>query len=104
MSTIGYRQLGYRTAIYTLGQLPPNTFFFNVDSGTISFSAPPTGCYYGSMLLEELQSDGTYLYDDYVDFTNLIQINGGTCNATCMLSLSTSVNLLPSTATRLLGM
>lgn len=98
MSASGYRQFGYRTAVYTLGQLSPNAFFFNVDSGTIAFTAPPTGCYYGSMFLEEFQSDGTYAAVDYVDFPNLIQINGGVCSATCALSLSSSDNLLPSMA------
>src|ERR1044071_2635943 len=69
MSAGGYRQFGYRTAIYTLGQLLPNAYFPNVDSGNISFSSPPSGCYYGSMLLAEYQTDGTWAYMDYVDST-----------------------------------
>jgi hypothetical protein len=87
MSAGGYRQFGYRTAIYSLGQLPPNTHFSNVDSGLIPFSVPPTGCYYVSMQLEEFQTDGTYAYVDYLDFTNLVSINGG-CTAACSFSLS----------------
>jgi hypothetical protein len=91
MSAGGYRQFGYRTAIYTLGQLLPNAYFPNVDSGNISFSSPPSGCYYGSMLLEEYQTDGTWAYMDYVDFTNLISIGGVPCSAgPCTLSLSST--------------
>lgn len=87
MSTGGYRQFGYRTATYSLGQLPPNTHFSNLDSGVIPFTVPPTGCYYVSMQLEEFQSDGTYAYVDYLDFTNLVSINGG-CSVSCSYTLS----------------
>lgn len=89
MSSGGYRQTGYRTAIYTLGQLSPNTYFSNLDSGTIAFTTPPTGCYYVSMLLEEFQSSGSYAYVDYLDFSNLVSINGG-CSVSCAYSLSSS--------------
>jgi len=89
MSAGGYRQFGYRTSIYTLGQLLPNTYFSNVDSGNIGFIVPPAGCYYISMLLEEYQPDGTYAYMDYVDFTNLASIGGVPCSSgPCTLSLS----------------
>ena len=87
MSTAGYRQIGYRTATYSLGQLPPNTYFANVDSGLVPWTVPPTGCYYVTLQLEEFQSDGTYAYVDYIDFSNLGSINGG-CTASCSYSLS----------------
>jgi Putative binding domain, N-terminal len=87
MSTIGYRQTGYRTATYSMGQLPPNTHFSNVDSGLVPWTVPPTGCYYVSMLLEEFQPDSTYAYVDYLDFSNLAAINGG-CSTSCSYTLS----------------
>jgi len=89
MSSTGYRQFGYRTATYTLGQLPPNTYFANIDSGSVSWLSPPTGCYYVTLQLEEFQSNGSYAYVDYVDFTNLVSIGGG-CTTSCAFSLSSS--------------
>jgi len=98
MSTGGYRQTGYRTAIYTMGQLPPNSFFAPIDSGNITFTTPPTGCYFVSMLLEEFQSDGTYAYVDYLDFNNLASINGGCPTTTsCSYTLSTSTGSVAAT-------
>ena len=88
LSASGYRQFGYRTATYTLGQLAPNHHFASIDSGTLAFNGPPTGCYYGSLLLEEY--DGNHFpYVDYRDFTDhRISINGG-CNVTsCSYSIS----------------
>lgn len=89
MSTGGYRQTGYRTAIYTMGTLNPNSYYAPVDSGNVTFTTPPTGCYFVSMLLEEFQSGGSYAYVDYLDFSNKASINGGcTVSTACTFSLS----------------
>lgn len=80
MSALGFRGTGYRTATYRLGELQPNYYFYNIDSGTIAFTLPPADCYYVSMLLEEYQSSGQYEYVDYVDFDNRVSVNGA-CNA-----------------------
>jgi hypothetical protein len=71
---------GYRTAIYTLGQLQPNYYYYDIDSGTISFSTPPTNCYYATVVLEEW-SGSEWLYADYVETTPRQGINT-TCNVT----------------------
>lgn len=96
LSSVSYRGLGYSTAVYTMGQLSPNTYFGPIDQ-TVSFSEPPAGCYYVTLFLEELQSSGAYGYADYVDFVctsmcdatgTRVSINGG-CNS------SPSPNLTP---------
>ena len=99
LSTAGYRQTGYRTAIYTLGQLPPNSYYAPVDSGNLTFTTPPTGCYYVSMLLEEFQSGGTYAYVDYLDYNNLASINGGCPSGppSCTYTLSSSTGNVAAT-------
>ncbi len=76
---------GFMTASYVLGQLSSGSSFVNIDSGLVTFSRPPTGTYYFTMLLEELQS-GSYSYQDFV-ITSPLQSFGGsfpicTANAT----------------------
>jgi hypothetical protein len=76
LSSAAFPASGYRTAVYTLGQLSPRYYFYAIDSGWVTFSTPPAGCYHVAMLLEEY--DGTqYVYDDYVSYSNLLSINNG---------------------------
>lgn len=98
LSASGYRQNGYRTAMYSVGQLAPNTYVTNVDSGNVPFTSPPSGCYYASVLLEEYQSDGTWVYMDYFDSGTRISIGGIPCTDTlCTLSLSSTSGPLIAT-------
>jgi hypothetical protein len=88
MSAGGYRQTGYRTIAWQLGQLGPNTFYENLNSGPRPFTSPPTGCYYVSMLLEEYDG-GTWYVVDYRDFANRASINNGCATpTTCSYSIS----------------
>ena len=90
MSQGNYRQSGYYTAQYTLGSLSPNHYFYDISSGTIAFSLPPTGCYYVSMLLEEYQGNSTWYYVDYIDFSNKVSVNNGCGSSSCSYSISPS--------------
>ena len=76
---------GYATAMYTLGTLSAGFSFFNVDSGPVAWFSPPNGIYYVTMTLEEFQSPGQYLYQDLVQFPNLVSIGSAcTANATTL--------------------
>ncbi|HEY0512867.1 MAG TPA: hypothetical protein VGH73_13240 [Thermoanaerobaculia bacterium] len=57
--TINHFTLG----TYDLSPLPAGYEYNNVDSGYVTFTAPPAGCYYVTLALLELQS-GTYYYND----------------------------------------
>jgi hypothetical protein len=70
---------GYQLAIDTLGTLPAGYMFPYINSGTFSYTQPPAGCYYMSLLLTEF--DGTrYPYIDYAVFPNLATFRGGSCS------------------------
>lgn len=70
---------GYRLAIDTLGQLQAGYYFYNINSGTFSYTQPAAGCYYMSLLLTEFDGSG-YPYIDYVVFPNLVSFQGGSCS------------------------
>jgi hypothetical protein len=91
MSAGGYRQSGYYTLQWQLGQLEPNHYYYDLHSGSRPFTAPPTGCYFASMLLEEWQGS-SWLYVDYRDFSNKASINNGCTPSptSCTYSISTS--------------
>src|SRR6202171_2665159 len=78
-STAAFPASGYETADYTLGQLAPRYYYYQIDSGFVPWTVPPTGCYHATLLLEEY-TGSTWGYDDYVAYTTLQSINGG-CNA-----------------------
>lgn len=59
---------------FTLNPLPAGYEYNNVDE-TVAYTAPPAGCYYLTLALEEYQN-GTYYYEDLVVFTE-----GGTPDA-----------------------
>jgi hypothetical protein len=61
----------YTLGTFTLGQLPGGYEFNNVDSGFVSYSPPPTGCFYITVALQEYNGS-VFLYDDLVTLT----ING----------------------------
>jgi hypothetical protein len=77
----------YTLGSYTLGTLSAGFEFQNIDQ-TVSFTPPPTGCYYLTMSLQEFDS-GTYFYVDLVTFTvggtpdgsgyNRFAFGGATC-------------------------
>jgi hypothetical protein len=75
-STAPFPASGYETADYTLGTLAPRYYFYNIDSGYVPWTVPPTGCYHVALLLEEY-TGSTWVYDDYVAYNNLQSINGG---------------------------
>jgi hypothetical protein len=79
-STQAFPSPGYRTATYSLGQLSPNYYFYNIDSGDIPFTTPPTGCYFVTVLLEEW-SGAEWFYVDFVETSPKQGINT-TCNVT----------------------
>ncbi|MFI5118807.1 MAG: hypothetical protein ACHQM4_00250 [Thermoanaerobaculia bacterium] len=70
--------IGYQLAIDTLGTLQAGYYYSNINSGTFSYTQPPTGCYYISLLLTEFDGTG-YPYIDYVVFPNRVTFRGGSC-------------------------
>jgi hypothetical protein len=80
----GSSQTGYVLATYGLGTLKPN-FYYSSFTETVSYSSPPNGTWYYSLLLTEYTNaptDGGYSMDDYVNFSNPVQIGPGTPPAT----------------------
>ena len=76
----GQTIFAYTLGTYTLGQLSGGTSFFNVDSGTVGFTTPPSGSYYITMALQEF--DGAqYVYQDLYTFSSL-QTFGIACTPT----------------------
>jgi hypothetical protein len=71
---------GYQLAIDSLGTLPAGYNFSNINSGTFTYTQPPAGCYYMSLLLTEFDGTG-YPYIDYALFSNLVTFRGGSCVA-----------------------
>lgn len=71
---------GYRLAIDTLGTLQAGYYFYNINSGTFTYTQPAAGCYNMSLLLTEFDGAG-YPYIDYVVFPNRMTFGGGSCNA-----------------------
>jgi Repeat of unknown function (DUF5648) len=65
---------GFRLALYSLPPLDPGVEAANVDSGPVPFTPPPTGVWYFSMLLTELDesvsSDDGYAVRDWLNFPN----------------------------------
>jgi hypothetical protein len=70
---------GYQLAIDRLGTLPAGYSFYNINSGTFTYTQPPAGCYYISLFLTEFDGTG-YPYTDYVVFPTLVTFRGGTCS------------------------
>ncbi len=70
---------GYRLATDTLGTLQAGYYFSNINSGTFSYTQPPSGCYYISLLLTEFDGTG-YPYIDYALFSNRLTFGGGSCS------------------------
>jgi hypothetical protein len=67
----GAYQSGYKLAEYRLGQLGGSFYFSNINSGNISFTPPPNGTWYLTMLLTEYvggPADGGYTPRDYINF------------------------------------
>lgn len=68
----GIAATGYRLAIYSLPALQGGSSYNNVNSGPITFTAPPTGWWHIALLLTEQTNtssvDDGYSFDDWVDF------------------------------------
>ena len=75
-TTISYYDLGG----YSLGQLPGGYSWYNVYSGTLAYSPPPTGCYWVTMALVEYTQSG-WVYQDLVTFDS--RVGFGTSCAGC---------------------
>src|SRR5258708_32043020 len=75
-SAASFPAAGYETADYTLGQLAPRYYYYNIDSGFVTFIVPPTGCYHVSLLLEDYTGSQS-VYDHYVASTNIASITRG---------------------------
>lgn len=97
---------GYKLGEYTFGStLANNQYFYNI-SQNVTYTAPPAGTYYVTMMLVE--STGSDLQVDYIRFDKTITVSGSTtstkpidlvCN--CAYSISgANVNL---TASRVLN-
>jgi hypothetical protein len=52
---------------YSLGQLEGGYYWFDIYSGTLAYSPPPTGCYWITMALLEYTTSG-YVYQDLRTF------------------------------------
>ena len=59
---------GYQLASYSLPALNPNSSDSPVNSPALPFTAPPAGCYYVTLMLQELQNSD-YVYQDLHTFT-----------------------------------
>jgi len=70
---------GYRLLTDSLGQLQAGYQFSNITWGPVTYTQPPTGCYYMSLLLTEFDGTG-YPYFDYVLFPNRLAFQGGSCS------------------------
>jgi hypothetical protein len=71
----GYRVLKYQITGSSSGTLPPNTYFSDVNSGTVAVDArPPQGSYYATLVVAEFDSTSCSTSDkfcikDYSNFT-----------------------------------
>lgn len=74
-----YPSSGFTTATYNFGPVAANSSISNVNSGSVPFTLPPTGCYYIWLVLQE-QVSGNYTDADYGGFSLTIDI-GGACIA-----------------------
>ncbi len=59
---------GYQLASYSLPALNPSSSDSPVNSPPLAFTAPPAGCYYVTLMLQELQGSD-YVYQDLHTFT-----------------------------------
>jgi hypothetical protein len=90
----------YTLGTYTLGTLSAGFEFTNVDSGYVTYTRPPKGCYYITVALQEY--DGSvFRYEDLLTFTSggipdgsgfdLFSFGGANCNAsTCVRDANTA--------------
>jgi hypothetical protein len=59
----------YTLGTYTLGTLQAGFEYTNVDSGFVTYTPPPMGCYYITVALEEYNGS-TFPYEDLLTFTS----------------------------------
>jgi hypothetical protein len=91
----------YTLGSYDLAPLSAGTEYNNVDTGYVTYTAPPAGCYYITLALLELQS-GTYYYQDLDTASaggtpdgsghDLFSFGGANCSAatTCVRDANTA--------------
>jgi hypothetical protein len=80
-NTIFTRQ---QSSTYQLGTLGGGTYFYSIDSGSVSFanSSIPAGTYYLLMMSEEFLGGSSWGYTDYVVFPDVVTCNGASCTTT----------------------
>ena len=88
----GSSQSGYQLAAYTLGQLNGGQYFNSISSGTVSFSYPPNGTWYVSIIITEYNY-GSWPTVDYGNVSTAMICSGGYC-----ANAPTTTNSAPTTA------
>jgi hypothetical protein len=76
MTTSPYPSSGSTTATYQFAPIAAHSSTSNVNSGSVPFTLPPTGCYYVTLVLQEFIG-GNWTDDDYGSFSLTIDIGGG---------------------------
>jgi hypothetical protein len=66
-------------ASYTVGQLTGGYYFYNINSGSISFTTPPPGTWYFSLQAREYVGAGGdgYVTRDWINFSTPERVAGG---------------------------
>ncbi len=96
----GLATIGYKLAVYRLGQLNAGFSYFNVNSGAIPYGSPPNGTWYYAMVLTEFDGgsvNGGYATQDWVNYPTPVVI-GSVTPALIPQSIS-----FPNPGTRTLG-
>jgi hypothetical protein len=75
-STSPYPASGFTMATYQFAPIAAHSSISNVNSGSIPFTFPPTGCYYAAFVLQE-QISGNWTDDDEAPFSLTIDVGGG---------------------------
>jgi len=90
MATSPYPASGYTTATYAIAPIAAHSSISNVNSGSIPFTLPPTGCYYITLVLQE-QISGNWTDDDEGGFSLTIDVGGG-----CIASFTATPSTIAS--------
>jgi hypothetical protein len=76
LSASPYPSSGFTTATYAFAPIAAHSSISNVNSGSIPFTAPPTGCYWAALVLQE-QIGGNWTDDDAGTFSLTTDFGGG---------------------------
>ncbi len=96
---------GYKMGEYTLGSLVNNQYFYGIRQN-VTYTAPPAGTYYVTMMLTE--TSGSDVQVDYVKFDKTITVSGSTTSSkpidlVCSCAYSVSGTNVNFTASRVLN-